>query len=230
MTINARQHNMVKLIKSKERVSVKKLAETFYVSEMTVRRDLNELEKLGFVQRYNGGAVYNGNEPIMPIKSRRRLHSDEKKNLSIQAKKYLHNSACIYIDSSSTCSYIIPFIAEYKDVKIITNSVYSLLCASKYHIPCIIAGGTYFENDMCTVGNYTPDFLCGINPDVAFFSVLGISDDGIISDISCEQTAVRKTVMKNSAVNVFLLDSTKQHKKYPYTVCKSEDADGIILI
>lgn len=230
MTINARQHNMVKLIKSKERVSVKKLAETFYVSEMTVRRDLNELEKLGFVQRYNGGAVYNGNELIMPIKSRRRLHSDEKKNLSVQAKKYLHNSACIYIDSSSTCSYIIPFIAEYKDVKIITNSVYSLLCASKYHIPCIIAGGTYFENDMCTVGDYTQEFLHGINPDIAFFSVLGISDDGIISDISCEQTAVRKTVMKNSAVNVFLLDSTKQHKKYPYTLCKSEDADGIILI
>ncbi len=230
MTINARQHNMVKLIKSKERVSVKKLAETFYVSEMTVRRDLNELEKLGFVQRYNGGAVYNGNKLIMPIKSRRRLHSEEKKNLSVQAKKYLHNSACIYIDSSSTCSYIIPFIAEYKDVKIITNSVYSLLCASKYHIPCIIAGGTYFENDMCTVGDYTQEFLHGINPDVAFFSVLGISDDGIISDISCEQTAVRKTVMKNSAVNVFLLDSTKQHKKYPYTLCKSEDADGIILI
>lgn len=39
MTINARQHNMVKLIKSKERVSVKKLAETFYVSEMTVHHN-----------------------------------------------------------------------------------------------------------------------------------------------------------------------------------------------
>ena len=57
MVLNDRQAEMAEFIKKNSRVSVKKLAEKFYVSEMTVRRDLKEMEKLGYVRRYNGGAL-----------------------------------------------------------------------------------------------------------------------------------------------------------------------------
>ena len=51
MVLNDRQAEMAEFIKKNSRVSVKKLAEKFYVSEMTVRRDLKEMEKLGYVRR-----------------------------------------------------------------------------------------------------------------------------------------------------------------------------------
>ena len=57
MVLNDRQAEMAEFIKKNSRVSVKKLAEKFYVSEMTGRRDLKEMEKLGYVRRYNGGAL-----------------------------------------------------------------------------------------------------------------------------------------------------------------------------
>lgn len=228
--LNARQYDIIEFLKENKRASVKKLSCHFYVSEMTVRRDLKELEKQGYLKRYNGGAIYNVGEESLPIESRMLIHKKEKDVISRESKKYLHDGMSVFIDSSSTCTYIISSVAEYKDIKIVTNSVQNLLAASKYHIPCILAGGNYYEHDMCTVGGITEDFLSGINVDISFFSVMGISDDGVISDNDENQTAVRKVVMKNSKKNIFMFDKEKLHKKYLYTLCKTDDAYKIIIL
>lgn len=182
MALNNRQAEMVGFIKSNKRVSVKKLASHFYVSEMTVRRDLNELELQGYIQRYNGGAVYSDDYESLPIESRKLLHMAEKKKLSEWTRKYLCDAITVFIDSSSTSLYVIPLLSEYKGITVVTNSVQCLICASKYHLKCIMAGGIYYEHDMCTVGGMTNEFLRNINVDVGFFSAKGLSDDGIISD------------------------------------------------
>lgn len=227
--LNDRQQKIVDFVKKNKRASVKTLAQNFFVSEMTIRRDLRELEKQNYLERYNGGAAYNEND-TPPMEVRKLQNIKEKSELSKRTKKYLHDSLTIFIDSSSTCMYIIPLLAEYKDVKIITNSVQSTLFAAKYHIPCILAGGNYNEYDMCTTGSETENYLRSINVDIAFFSALGIDDDGIISDPDENQTAVRKTVMKNSEKLIFMFDSKKLHKKYLYTLCHKDDADDIIMI
>ena len=169
-------------------------------------------------------------DDIPPISDRKLLHSKEKSLLTKHAKKYLSDSMSVFIDSSSTCLYIIPLLADYKQIQIITNSVQSLLLASKYHIPCIFAGGEYYEHDMCSVGAFTEDFLRSINADIAFFSSGALSDDGIISDCDLRQTSVRKIVMQNAHKNIFLFTDEKLHKKEVYTVCHSDDADDIIII
>lgn len=230
MIINERQEKMLEFLKREKRASVKKLSARFFVSDMTVRRDLKELNEAGYIKRYRGGAVYSADDHSLNIEARKLLRSGEKDSLSKEAKKYLSDSMTVFIDSSSTCTYIIPLLSEYNEITMITNSVQNLLEASKYHIKCIFAGGDYYERDMCTVGSYPEEFLRGINSDIAFFSALGISDDGIISDSDEKQTAVRKTVIQNCKKNIFLFDSTKLHKKYAFTLCRREDAGGIIIL
>lgn len=230
MAINERQSQIVQILKENKRMSVKKLAERLFVCEMTIRRDLKELEQLGYVNRYNGGAVYSREYDTLPISSRKLLHSAEKKKISAQSRKYLSDSITVYIDSSSTSLYVIPILSEYKDVTVVTNSVQCLIVASKYHIPCIMAGGSYYEHDMCTVGSLTDDFLRNFNLDVGFFSSKGLSDDGIISDGDINQTSARKAVMLNCKKRIFLFDNTKQHKKFTYTLCTTDDVDDIILV
>ena len=136
----------------------------------------------------------------------------------------------MFIDSSSTCMYIIPILAEYKGIKLVTNSVQNLLAAAEYHIPCIITGGSYYEHDMCCIGGMAEEFVRNINVDVAFFSLLGITDDGIISDNNEAQLAVRKAAMQNSKKNVFFFDESKKGKRYIYTVCRAEEADGVFIL
>lgn len=230
MALNKRQAAILTYLKAHGRASVKALAARFFVSEMTVRRDLGQMESLGYVQRYSGGAVYQQEESAMPIAFRRLLHADEKAQLSRHAEKYLHDGLTVFLDSSSTCMHLVPLLAAYRDIRILTNSVPCLLAAAKHHIPCTVAGGDYLEKDMCTFGSETERFLERYNTDVAFFSASALSDDGLITDRDAAQTSVRRVVLQRSAQNVFLFDSTKLHKKFLHTVCRAEEVDEIILL
>ena len=228
--LNERQEQMLSLLKKKNRVTVAKLAKTLYVSEMTVRRDLAVLEKEGYAERFHGGAVYVSSEAFLPLSSRDVLHQAEKERLAGLVRKHLHDSATVFIDSSSTCSYIIPVLSEFRGIKIITNSVYSLLKAAQFGIPCLLTGGEYDPHDMCLVGYSAERFLSDLNIDIGFFTALGISDDGIISDNDPDQAAVRIAVLHRTAKKVFLFSSEKLRRKCLYTVCMKDDADDVIIL
>lgn len=225
-----RQTEILKYLKNKKTASVKEIAQKFFVSEMTVRRDFKELENLGYIERYNGGASFLNDYNFMPIRLRKRLHTEVKKSLCEKAKKYIHDNMAVYIDSSSTCLYIVSLLSEYDGITVFTNSVQCLVEASKYNIKCFMAGGLYFAHDMCTVGGDTITFLQNINTDIGFFSALGISDDGIISDFDISQNDVRKAALLNCAKKIFLFETAKQHQKYPYTLCRTDEADDIIIL
>lgn len=228
--LSKRQEDMLKILRKEKRASVERLAKLCFVSEMTVRRDLNELKANGYIERYHGGAVYLGSDAYPPISSRDVLHRDEKQLLAKSIQKYLKDFMTVYIDSSSTCSYVIPLLAEYKGITVVTNSVYALLKAAQLHLPCIVTGGEYEDYDMCLVGHHAEELVSHINIDIGFFSSKGISADGVISDDNERQTAIRKAVLKNTAVKIFLFSSEKMNQKYLYTVCKRNQADQVAVI
>lgn len=228
--LKSRQNEILEYLKIKKRVSVVNLAKKFFVSEMTIRRDLKELEMGGYIKRYNGGAIYDEKETVLPFEARKLLHAKEKKAIAEKVRGYLKDGVTVFIDSSSTCMYIIPLLCEYADIKLITNSLHCAVIAAKHHISCTVSGGNLYERDMCNVGGFTQEFLSRINVDIAFFSSQGITDDGVITDSDEQQTLVRKTVMKNSLKNIFIFDSTKQNKKFLYTLCTKDETDAIIII
>ncbi|MBE6592652.1 MAG: DeoR/GlpR transcriptional regulator [Ruminococcaceae bacterium] len=229
METQSREKDILDILYEKERVSVLELAKTLFVSEMTVRRDLSVLEKKGVIKRYRGGAVLSTVSNEMPISRRFFVDEDEKKYLGQQAAKFLSDNLTVYIDSSSTCQYIIPHMSRFKDLTLITNSVNSLLYASKLQIPCILLGGKYYDRDMCLVGTMTEEYAAQFNVDLAFFSPLGISENGIISDIDIEQTSVRKIIMKRAKKKVFLFEKNKLNKTYLHTLCHRDDIDELII-
>ncbi|MBE6755653.1 MAG: DeoR/GlpR transcriptional regulator [Ruminococcaceae bacterium] len=224
-----RRNDIVDILYEKGRVSVAELAKVLFVSEMTIRRDLIEMEKEGLLKRYRGGAVLSSTDNEMPISKRFYVEEKEKKFLAKMAGTYLSDNLTVYIDSSSTCQYIIPYISRFKNIIIVTNSVNALLMASKLQIPCFLIGGKYYQHDMCLVGSIAEDYARRFNVDVAFFSSLGLSKDGIISDSDMEQTAIRKIIMENSKKNIFLFEKNRLDKKFFYTVCHKNDVDEVIV-
>ncbi len=229
--LNERQEKILQTLKEKHRVSVAFLAKTLFVSEMTIRRDLKVLSSLGYIERYNGGAVYKEKGFFLPLDCRDKLHNDEKKLLAECVKKYLTNGMTVYIDSSSTCNYIVPLLSDYKSVKLVTNSVNSLLKAAEYNIKALLIGGEYNSLDMCTVGFKAIEFLQDINMDIGFFSSSGFSTDkGLVTDWDKEQTAVRKAALKNTKLKIFLFTSEKINKTQIYTVCDTSEIDEIIML
>lgn len=228
--ISERQKEILEILYQKGRVSVAELSKTLYVTEMTVRRDLTEMEKGGFLRRYRGGAVLKINLGEMPITERLLLDKDEKEELAKKALPYLRDGMSVFLDSSSTCQYLIPHLAQQKNVTVLTNSVAVLLSASKLHLPCILIGGEYYEQDMCMVGSLAEQYVRDLNVDVAFFTTAAISEDGIISDFDLRQTMIRKIVMQNAKQNIFLFESEKRGKKLLYTLCHENDVTAVLRI
>lgn len=229
METNSRKKDILDILYEKEKVTVAELSKTLFVSEMTIRRDLQELENDGVIKRYRGGAVLAAINGEMPIFRRFFIDEDEKKSLSKKAVKYLGDNMTIFIDSSSTCQYIIPHIQTYKNITLITNSLNALLTASKFQISCVLIGGKYYDKDMCFVGSIAEQYANDINVDVAFFSSLGLSDDNIISDNDIEQSMIRKIIMKHSKKNIYLFEKNKLNQTHLYTVCHTDDVDDVII-
>lgn len=229
MNFENRKKDILDILYEKGRVSVSELAGTLFVSEMTIRRDLTELEQKGVLRRYRGGAVLAAVSGDMPISQRFFVDENEKLQLSKKAIDFLEDNLTVYIDSSSTCQYVIPYMGGFKNITLVTNSVNALLIASKSQIPCILIGGMYYGPDMCFIGSIAEEYAERFNVDVAFFSSLGISEDGIISDNNIEQTMIRKIVMKNSKKNIFLFEKNKVNKKHLYTLCDKTAVDEILI-
>lgn len=230
MDNNSRKQEILDLLYKKGRVSVKDFSETLFVSEMTVRRDLTEMEKGGYLKRYRGGAVLKTDFREMPITERFLVDVNEKKGLCELAKPFLRDNITVYLDSSSTCLYIIPHLIKCKNITIVTNSVKALLNASALHIPCVLVGGEYYEQDMCLVGSLAEDFAKDLNIDVSFMTTAAYASDGTISDFDVRQTAIRKIILKNSKHTVFLFEKNKLDKKLTYTLCRSDDENITVLV
>ena len=226
---NERQKEIMDILYQKGKASVSELASTLFVTEMTIRRDLAEMEKGGFLRRYRGGAVLKINLGEMPISQRLLLDKDEKKALARKCLPYIRDGITVFIDSSSTCQYLIPHLAQRKNITVVTNSVGALLTASRLHIPCILAGGEYYEQDMCMVGSLAEQAVRELNVDVAFFTTAAISNEGVISDFDLRQTMIRRIVMHNAKESIFLFEKEKLGKTLLYTLCRSEDATAVIM-
>lgn len=229
MEAGNRQKEILEILHTKGRVSVGELSRTLFVSEMTVRRDLAEMERCGFLYRYRGGAVPRYSSGEMPISERLLLDKEEKEALAARCAEYISDGMAVFIDSSSTCQFIIPYVAAKKDTKIITNSVKALLAASELHIPCLLIGGEYYEQDMCLVGSLAEESAKNFNVDTAFFTTAAYSEeDGVISDFDLGQTSLRRVIMKNAKRNIFLFEKKKCHKKLLHTLCRADEAYAII--
>ncbi len=225
-----RQEKILKILENSKRKSVSGLSKILYVSEMTVRRDLKELEAEGYIERYHGGAVYKSDRALLPVKARDALHIADKDMISAKIERYLSDDMTVFIDSSSTCSYIVPLIAKYRNVKIVTNSVFSLLKTSEHHIPCVLTGGEYWERDMCLVGSGAEAFFDGLNIDIGFFSSAGLANDGTVSDLDERQTAVRRAALKHIGRKIFVFSNDKVGRKCLYTLCNTDVADEVIVL
>ena len=228
--LSQRQEEILRLLEEDGQVRVSKLAKKLYVSEMTIRRDLQTLETEGFLERFHGGALPLGNHLLFPIKYRMLVNDKQKKELALLAKKYLRDDITIFFNSSSTCAYLLPYLKEYKGIRVITNSLHLIELLKSYNIPCIVTGGEYIRGENCLCGSTAEEFLRGIYPDVSFLSCEGVLENLEITESQATMAQIAKIAVMNSKLSVFLFDNTKIGNKYTYSVCRGADCENVIVI
>ena len=112
MELNERQQNILNILHEKGKISVSSLAKELNYSEMTIRRDLTKMEKANFLKRSHGMALENDINS-QPVTTRSFAQDSEKRKLCKEASQYLEDKMTVFLDSSSTCFYLIPYGLHY---------------------------------------------------------------------------------------------------------------------
>lgn len=226
-----REKQILEILLKEKRVSVPELARALFISEPSIRRDLQSLEKQNLIKRVHGGAVLEESalsKNRIPFLIREYEQRDAKALIAKKAINLVNDGDVIFLDASTSCYYLIPFLASRSNLTVITNGVKALMKLAEYGINTISTGGALNNNCLALVGEEAYKTIDAYNADVAFFSCRGISDDGYLTDISPEENNVRLRMIRRAKRAYLLCANEKMGKSYFHNLCHKEDITDII--
>lgn len=210
MSVSERQNEVLKIIGEDAYVTVNELAKRTFTSPSSIRRDLTHLQNLGLVKRSHGGvSLPEINGHVAGFYNRTAKNVKEKRLIAQKAASLLSDGQSILLDSSTTASFLIPYIARLDSAVVFTNNLETAVSAIKQGICTHCIGGCSINGSVSLGGPQTYRALSDINVDIAFFSSQSLSRDGVITDSTEEENYVRRIMINNAQKTVFLCDSTK---------------------
>ena len=150
--MNVRHQNIIQLVSERGSVSVSELSQITGVSEVTVRQDLNVLEKGGFLRRVHGSAVAPESDDVG---ARMRTRYAVKKRLAEHAASLVNAGEAVFIEGGSTNALLARELSERRDITIITVSHYIAGLLRETGGEVIILGGLYQKSSESVVGPLT---------------------------------------------------------------------------
>lgn len=223
-----RKQEILKLLEQENCMTVNKLSKLLFISEASVRRDLTSMEKEGLVKRVHGGVMLLTKNDETPLLMRAAENEPAKKKIAEQAAGLIRDGNIILLDASSTAGFLVRHLERFRDLVVITNGIKIAEELTRRHITTYCTGGYLLDKASAMVGTPAERMLRDFNADICFFSCKGLSEKGILSDSSAQETRLRQIMMEQSAKNVLLLTGNKYGKTYLHTLCHAEDVDLII--
>ena len=119
-----RKNEILGRLRNEKRVLVSELAEYYNVTEETIRRDLDKLEKEGYATKTYGGAILgNSTKTDLSYAVRNKANVEAKKVIANLVTDLIEDGDHLMIDHSSTCYFSVKKLKEKKNLTVITNSV-----------------------------------------------------------------------------------------------------------
>lgn len=169
-----RQDKIFAIFADRPNVTVKELSALLNVSEVTVRKDLSALESSGILRRTHGGIAQVSSDSI---EKRLQFRYNEKMKIAREAVKLVEDGDCILIEAGSTNAVFARELANKKEVKIITNSLYIPKMLKDMRSVHITVLGGYFQAEAeAMVGPLTKLLLGNISVNKAFIGMDGFSE------------------------------------------------------
>ncbi len=183
MLLDQRRESVLQIIENKGFASLQQIAEYVEVSESTVRRDLEYLEKIGQIRRTRGGAAYVG-ESIVTLDERFHRALPEKQAVAKAAADLVQPGEAILLDGGTTTLEVARHLAG-KSLQVVTNSLpIANLLANQPQIELIFIGGYLYPKTGVALGPLALAALAQIHVRRLFMSVGGITHSGLFNSNS----------------------------------------------
>lgn len=230
MILTDRWTEILAYLKEKKFATVEEMMEKFNISRSTLRRDLIAMEKRSLILRTRGGAEIlvedADNNEDCTLESILKINKEEKIKIAKKAAELIEDNDVIFIDSGSTCYYIIDFIRA-KDITVVTNGLAHIQRLMSRGINTYILGGYAKPEQNLIIGEDTEKKVAMMNFDKAFLGTMGIDEGAGFTTALLVDGEVKRAVLKSSKESYILADKSKFNIRRMYTYGNFKDGSVI---
>ncbi len=229
MILTARLEEILSIVRSRRKASVKELAVHFSVTEQTIRKNLNELCEKRLIQRTHGGAVPYSGTTNMEHEIRRQISASEKNEIAQEVARLIPDKSSILLTIGTTTEAVATALEGHNSLLIITNNINVaniLRVHPKFEV--IIASGVVRPSDGGIVGESASDSLNQFKVDYAVISVSAIDEDGSLLDFDFREVQVLQKIIQNAHHVILAADSTKLTRSAPVRIGHISQIDTFI--
>lgn len=211
-----RQRELLNYIRAYGAGSVAEMSKLLGVSTSTVRRDLNELQERGLIERVHGGAAHVSDdvEPLRPL--REISFADEKRRIGQAAAAHVADHSTVLILGGTTTEAMLPFLGSVRGLTVLTNSLPVVNRLSQYsEIAIIVLGGVLRREEMSLLGHLTIAGLDEFGIDQVFSGAFGIDPEIGVTGTNLSETQTDRSLASSARELVMLADHSKLAQRGP---------------
>lgn len=225
-----RRNKILAILQKESRVVVSDLSKVFNVTEETIRRDLEKLEKDGFAKKAYGGAIINESVNVdLPFTVRKTTNVSGKQKIAEIIASLIEDGDHIMLDASSTAVYVAKQLRNKKNLTIITNSIEILFELSDVTGWKVLStGGVMKEGSLSLVGYQAEKMIGSFHVDKAIISCKGLDVEKGITDSNELEAHVKKLMLDSANKKILAVDSTKFDKISFTRICDLSEIHMIV--
>ena len=225
-----RQRQILRLLTEKETLRTIEAAQVLGVTDETVRKDFELLERRGELQRIHGGASrLERVRPDLPFHERQAVMRAEKQAIAKLAASRIQPNETIFLDASSTVLTLTEFLPDIP-LTILTNAlnVFTALSdRSCFDLMC--TGGLFDARSRSFIGLTAERTLQSYNIHRMFLSGSGLDIERGVSESNARQAAFKERVVAHAEDVVLLADHSKLGRKASFFFAPTIELSCVIV-
>ncbi len=223
---------IAELLDKRGKLSLKQLGDAFpSVSQMTLRRDLFQLEQDGKIIRVRGGAmsVHEVEKTSgSPYTKKTTMHTDEKIVIAQKAAGLIDEGTALFIDGGTTALYLAKEMPD-RTCCVFTNGIaVATELAKKRNVVVNLLGGQLIKENLATASAFSSLYFTDTNFELAIISSSAFTPENGFSCSSQLEAELLRVICKKAKAVYMMLDSSKIGKTKAHTFARPEDINVLI--
>ena len=227
MLLDERREKVLQLIEIQGFASLSDLVNRIDVSESTIRRDLEYLDRIGQIRRTRGGAAYIG-ESLTKFDDRVSQATEEKKRVARSVADLIEPGEAVLLDGGTTTLEVARLLIG-KPLQVVTNSLPIVnLLANQPQIELMMIGGYLYPQTGVALGPLAIDALKHINVRRLVMSVGGITEKGLFNS-NALLVETERQMMESAEEVIVVSDSSKLGHSALAHLCPLEAVSRLVV-
>ncbi len=210
-----RKSQIVEMVMERGNITIAEICSRFEVSDMTARRDLNELDRQGLLRRVHGGAIANLGRSYEPSFQTRAVKNKEAKSaIGQKAAGLIYDGDSIALDVGTTTLEIVQGLKGKRNLTIVTSCLQiAAMIVDQISLEVdarlIITGGIVRPRELSMVGHIPEQVYQDLHVDKAFIGIGGISLEDGLTEYNIEDTQIKRMLIRSTQEKIVVADGAK---------------------